>query len=89
MFHSRLTICLHSYSPFRDAGLSGGLIDGMMDICWGEQLRNHQPDEIEWSLLGALCVFNIDRGLGLFNPTPAERKQIETIQVIHVNHVLT
>ena len=59
--------------------MSGNLVDGMMDLC--KALKGYEPDDIEWALLGALCLFNIDRSPAIFKPSAAERKQIDTLQV--------
>lgn len=67
-----------SLTALRDIGMSGNLVDGMMDLC--KALKGYEPDDIEWALLGALCLFNIDRSPAIFKPSAAERKQIDTLQ---------
>lgn len=59
-------------------GMSDGLVDGMMDLTVA--MRGYKGDEIEWALVGGMCLFNMDRDPSIFKPTDAEKHQIETIQ---------
>lgn len=59
--------------------MTSGLVDGMMEVT--QSMRGYKGDEIEWALVGGICLFNMDRDSPAFNPTYEEKTQIETIQV--------
>lgn len=59
--------------------MTSGLVDGMMEVT--QSMRGYKGDEIEWALVGGICLFNMDRDSPAFKPTYEEKTQIETIQV--------
>ena len=52
-----------------------------------KSMRGYKGDEIEWALVGGICLFNMDRDSPAFKPTYEEKTQIETIQVNWVREV--
>ncbi|CBY43579.1 unnamed protein product, partial [Oikopleura dioica] len=62
----------------KDLGMTSGLVDGMMEVT--QSMRGYKGDEIEWALVGGICLFNMDRDSPAFKPTYEEKTQIETIQ---------